>query len=399
MAKAKILKALRTPYTVMKSEDGKKVEVNLYGEVVESIPTDWWTGEKVDGLFIEGKRFLADLDALDEAEEVIFHINSVGGDVEMGISIYNRIMTMNAKTTTIVDGLAASAASIIAQAGDVRKISTGAQLMIHGASALLVGYYNAEEMKKTVNMLQSINKSVASVYASRSGAEEDHILNMMKAEKWFTAEEAVNEGLADEVTGTEPDVEMENVKDKADMLVVNGILQNMRGLPMPNFAARGTVVLSRGKEGTHDIELSQKTGEGRKETMTLKELKESQPELVEEIRNEATKDIQGSTDKAVADALDAERRRMMEIDSIAQAVGDSAMVNKAKYEEPMDAAQLALAAMKAQQAQGDTYLAARSKETEDAKGIIGTANSGMEDTVEADAAELAALVNYVKEGM
>ena len=246
-------------------------------------------------------------------------------------------------------------------------------------------------------MLQSINKSVASVYASRSGADDDHILSMMKAEKWFTAEEAVNEGFADEITGTEPDVE--NVKDKPDMLVVNGILQNMRGLPMPNVAARGTVVLSRGKEGTHDIELSQKTREGRKETMTLKELMESQPELVEEIRNEATKDIQGNTDKAVADALDAERRRMMEIDSIAQAVGDSAMVNKAKYEEPMDAAQLALAAMKAQQAQGDTYLAARSKETEDAKGIIGTANSGMEDTVAADAAELAALVNFVKEEM
>lgn len=397
MAKAKILKALRTPYTVMKSEDGKKVEVNLYGEVVESVPIDWWTGEKVDGLFIEGKQFLADLDTLDEAEEVIFHINSVGGDVEMGISIYNRIMAMNAKTTTIVDGLAASAASIIAQAGDVRKISTGAQLMIHGASALLIGYYNAEEMKKTVNMLQSINKSVASVYASRSGADDEHILNMMKAEKWFTAEEAVNEGFADEITGTEPDVE--NVKDKSDMLVVNGILQNMRGLPMPNFAARGTVVLSRGKEGTHDIELSQKTGEGRKETMTLKELMESQPELVEEIRNEATKDIQGNADKAVADALDAERKRMMEIDSIAQAVGDSTLVNKAKYEEPMDAAQLALVAMKAQQAQGDTYLAARSRETEDAKGIIGTANSGMEDTVAADAAELAALVNYVKEEM
>lgn len=397
MAKAKILKALRTPYTVMKSEDGKKVEVNLYGEVVESVPTDWWTGEKVDGLFIEGKRFLADLDTLDEAEEVIFHINSVGGDVEMGISIYNRIIAMNAKTTTIVDGLAASAASIIAQAGDVRKISTGAQLMIHGASALLIGYYNAEEMKKTVNMLQSINKSVASVYASRSGADDEHILNMMKAEKWFTAEEAVNEGFADEITGTEPDVE--NVKDKSDMLVVNGILQNMRGLPMPNVAARGTVVLSRGKEGTHDIELSQKTREGRKETMTLKELMESQPELVEEIRNEATKDIQGNADKAVADALDAERKRMMEIDSIAQAVGDSTLVNKAKYEEPMDAAQLALVAMKAQQAQGDTYLAARSRETEDAKGIIGTANSGMEDTVAADAAELAALVNYVKEEM
>ena len=51
----------KPPYTINKSEDGQTVEVNLYGEVVESVPIDWWTGEKVEGLFIEGKQFLASI--------------------------------------------------------------------------------------------------------------------------------------------------------------------------------------------------------------------------------------------------------------------------------------------------------------------------------------------------
>ncbi len=383
------------PYSVMKNEDGKKAEVNLYGEIVEYVPTDWWTGEKLEGLYIEGKQFLADLEELDDMDEVTFHINSVGGEVETGIAIYNRILNMKAKTTTIVDGLAASAASIIAQAGDTRIISSGAQLMIHGVSTLMVGFYSENELKKSIGAVQAINKSVASVYAQRSGGEQDHFLSMMAKEKWYTAEEAVEEGLADEINGYEPEVS--NVKDAADMLVVNGILQTFHGMPMPKMAAKGTVMISRGKEGTHDIEAS-KTEEGRNEKMTLQELKDSQPELIEEIKNELAQENQGNADELVANALKTERERLQKIDSIAAKIGNSELVNRAKYEEPMDAERLAFEALQAQSAQGETYLAARQKETEGAKDIAGTANSGMEDTVAEDSAELNALVNKLKEG-
>ena len=379
---------------MMKSEDGKKAEVNLYGEIVEAVPTDWWTGEKIDGLFIEGKQFLADLDTLDEADEVIFHINSVGGDVEMGISIYNRIKAMSAATTTVVDGLAASAASIIAQAGDIRQISTGAQIMIHGASAGLIGYYNVEDLKKTINMLSSINESVASIYALRAEKDAERIVAMMAKEKWMTAEEALSEGFVDEISGAEPEVE--SVKNSANTLIINGVLQNLRGLPMPEMTTRGEITISRGKEGSHDIE-SPKNEEGRKKAMTLQELMDSQPELVEQIRNEAATALMETNSEATKAAVEAERVRLKEIDSIAQAVGNPELVNRAKYEEPMNAAELALAAMQAQQAQGDAFLAAREKETENAREITGAGNSGMEDTVAQDEARLNALINSLKE--
>ena len=127
------------PYVINKAEDGKSAKVNLYGEIVESVPTDWWTGEKLEGLFIELESFLKDIEALSGMDDVSFYINSVGGDVHAGISIFNKIRSLAAHTTTIVDGLAASAASIVAQAGDERKVSIGSQTMIHCASAGLIG--------------------------------------------------------------------------------------------------------------------------------------------------------------------------------------------------------------------------------------------------------------------
>ena len=93
-------------YMIAKSDNGHHVDINLYGEVVQETPIDWWTGEAVDGLYISLNDFLKDLDSLKDADSVTFHINSIGGDVSAGLSIYNRIRALNAETTTIVDGLA-----------------------------------------------------------------------------------------------------------------------------------------------------------------------------------------------------------------------------------------------------------------------------------------------------
>ena len=133
--------------------------------------------------------------------------------------------------------------------------------------------------------------------------------------------------------------------------------------------------------------------------MTLQELEAANPELIEQIKAEATAAAAvAANDEAVKNALEADRKRMRDIDSIALAVGDPELVNKAKYDEPMDAAQLALIAMQNQQAKGDAFLAARAEETKQAEDVAVNANSGMEDTVAQDEAELKALVNKIKEG-
>lgn len=98
-------------------------EINMYGEVVDTRPIDFWTGEPVGGNFIMLDEFLRDLDGLKSKSNITIHINSVGGDLYGGISIYNRLKALPANITTINDGLAASAGSIIFQAGNT--CSTG----------------------------------------------------------------------------------------------------------------------------------------------------------------------------------------------------------------------------------------------------------------------------------
>jgi ATP-dependent protease ClpP protease subunit len=386
----KTIQMTNKPYVIMKNDAGNKVDVNLYGEVVESVPIDWWTGEKVEGLFIELKQFLSDIDSLSGADEVTFHINSMGGDVEAGIAIYNKITAMEAKTTTIVEGLAASAASIIAQAGDTRIMGTGSQMMIHGASIGLVGYYNVNDLKKHENALAKINESVANLYATRSGRDQDHILNMMLKDKWMTGDDAINEGFADELVTDK--LEAESVQNKARMLVVNGITHNLHGLPMPEITLNGEVIVSDAKGDAKKINPERKE----EKAMTLQELKDTQPELVNELLAEAKAGDDAAKAEAVKAALDADRKRMMEIDSISAAVGDPELINKAKYLEPMEAAQVALMAMQAQTAKGNAFLSDRAEETSKNSVEI-NANAGIEDHIADDEAKLNALINKLKE--
>ena len=388
-------------YMIAKSDNGHHVDINLYGEVVQETPIDWWTGEAVDGLYISLNDFLKDLDSLKDADSVTFHINSIGGDVSAGLSIYNRIRALNAETTTIVDGLAASAASVIAQAGDKRLVSLGAQTMIHGASTLMVGYYNDQDLQRVDEGIKTVNKSLADLYAERSGKDSAEILEMMEAETWMTPDEAVENGFADEVIGREEPI-VDKVEGMKNALVVNGVLHRFGKIPLPSMSVNSTLAQSQIVSGSEPptIDNSLHSKEGGNLKMTLEEMRESYPELVKQIEDEAVSaactkseaDVQAS----VQDALKAERERIKEIDSIAQMVGDPEMVNKAKYEEPVNASELALKAMQAQQAAGNTYVRNRAEEMKETEDVTSTANSGMEDTVAQDAAELSSLIAKLK---
>ena len=389
-------------YTILMEAGDQKAEVNLYGEVVESIPTDWWTGEPIDGLFISLDQFISDLEKLKNMKQITFRINSVGGDAHAGITIYNRIRELDAETTTIVDGLAASAASIIAQAGDKRIVNIGTQVMIHGASTLMYGYFNEAALRKQARALNTINKSVAGIYAERSGREVDEILAMMKSEKWMTPDEAVEEGFADEVGGRDaPKAEAtEGVKDK---IIVNGITHRLHNMPMPQMQM-AVIHQMQTPESVHIDEEpeTQKNSKGVKE-MDLKELKEKHAELCEEFRNEITSEIkaemaeknQMEINEAVAKAVQEDHERMKAIDSIANQVGDPAMVQKAKYDEPMTAEQLALKAMQMQAEAGNSFMEARKNEVAQSRAseIKPEPVSGSEeDTRAKDIADGAALI-------
>lgn len=388
-------------YMIAKTDDGHHVDINLYGEVVQETPIDWWTGEPVDGLYISLNDFLKDLDGLNDADSVTFHINSIGGDVSAGLSIYNRIRALDAETTTIVDGLAASAASVIAQAGDKRLVSLGTQTMIHGASTLLVGYYNDQDLQRVDEGIKTVNKSLADLYAERSGKESAEILEMMEAETWMTPDEAVENGFADEVIGREEPV-VDRIEGMKNALVVNGVLHRFGNTPLPAMSVNRTLSQYQIVSGSEPpaIDEHSYSKEGGNSKMTLEEMRESYPELVKQIEDEAVSAACAKSEEAakasVQDALKAERDRIKEIDSIAQMVGDPEMVNKAKYEEPVNASELALKAMQAQQAAGNSYVKNRAEEMKETENVTVNANGGMEDTVAQDAAELSSLIAKLK---
>jgi ATP-dependent protease ClpP protease subunit len=156
-----------------------------------------------EGWFDEGltaKSFAAQLSGVKGALEV--HINSGGGDVFDGIAIGNAIRAHRGPVVTVVDGIAASIASVIAQAGKDRVVQPGGMLMCHDAFGMAIG--NAAEMAKMAQTLDQVSDNIASIYASRSGrGTQQQWRDAMREETWYTAEEAVAAGLADRV-GDEP---------------------------------------------------------------------------------------------------------------------------------------------------------------------------------------------------
>lgn len=138
-------------------------------------------------------------DALDASpnEEVEVMINSGGGSVYDASEIYTALRSHSGNVQTKVVGLAASAASVIAMAGNTLSMSPTAKMMIHNASTIAFGDYR--DMDKTSDLLQATNKAIASAYRSKSGMSEDELLKLMDEETWLTAEDAKNNGLIDEI--------------------------------------------------------------------------------------------------------------------------------------------------------------------------------------------------------
>ncbi|MDM2446229.1 ATP-dependent Clp protease proteolytic subunit [Mycobacteroides abscessus] len=147
---------------------------------------------------VDVNELVHEIEALDDDAELDVRINSPGGAAWDGLTLANAIMRHPGKTTTHVDGLAASAASLIALAGDDVVISKYGQMMLHNARG---GLYSAtaEELIDAGKTLQKLNGSMAEFYADRAGGESTEWARAMKRETWYSAEEAKAAGLATEV--------------------------------------------------------------------------------------------------------------------------------------------------------------------------------------------------------
>jgi len=147
---------------------------------------------------VSASDFLNDLSAV-TATSINVRINSPGGDVFDGIAIYNALLSHPAKVDTTVDSLAASAASFIAMAGDTVTMMPHSQLMIHDAKMMMFGAFNPADLRDIADLLDRQSDNIAGIYADVASGSAADWRTAMQAETWYTAQEAVDAGLATKV--------------------------------------------------------------------------------------------------------------------------------------------------------------------------------------------------------
>jgi len=144
---------------------------------------------------ITPKQFKSEL--MSSSGDITLWINSPGGDVFAASQIYNMLMDYKGDVTVKIDGLAASAASVIAMAGTRVLMSPVSEIMVHNPMTVAIG--NAEEMSKAIDMLSEIKESIINAYELKTNLPRDEISKMMDSETWMNARKAVELGFADEI--------------------------------------------------------------------------------------------------------------------------------------------------------------------------------------------------------
>nr|DAM81550.1 MAG TPA: Putative ATP dependent Clp protease [Caudoviricetes sp.] len=172
----------------VKNEGELSVERTLFlnGEISD----ETWYGDEVTP-----QLFKDELNA--DSGDITVWINSPGGDVFAAAQIYNMLRDYKGHVTVKIDGLAASAASVIAVAGDTVLVSPVAMMMIHNPATLAMG--NTKDMEAAISMLNEVKESILNAYVDKTGLSRNKLSKMMDDETWFNAKKAVELGFADKV--------------------------------------------------------------------------------------------------------------------------------------------------------------------------------------------------------
>ena len=392
-----------TKFWNMASVGEDEGEITLYGDVMSKQPVDWWTGEPEPGLYITPEGFMEDLATVRDKGHITVKLNSCGGDLYTGIAIHNALKALTGEVNVVVEGIAASAASVIMCAGDTVTVYPGSLIMIHGVSVYLWDRLSIQDMKQLMKGMDASERAVAEIYNAKTGIEVDTLRGMMTKETWFTGREALDKGFADDLLEDEKDPDVCMSSDRK-VLYVNGICHNVEGLrhipgtiPIRKSAKPAARPAANKKQSNQAVKK-----EGGKNFMTLEELKTQEPDLVSQIEQAAINKAKAQT----TDAVTAERERLAAIDSIAASIPDQQLVNDAKYgENPCTAQELCFRVMQQGAAAGRQFLENyRNDGSLSGANSVGAApNGGAPSTqAEQDAADIQAVVaayNKNKGGM
>lgn len=291
-------------WNLVKNEEEKTAELILYGSIGSD---EYWDD-------ISDKVFKQDIENLGDVENITLHINSPGGSVFSAVAIANTLKNHKAKVIANIDGLAASAATIITSACDTVRMPKNALFMIH--NPITFAYGNNQEMQKTVEMLDKVKNSIIETYLNKAKTDKETLSELMDNETWMDAETAKEYGFIDEIVDEE--VGKEFVENK---LIINNMAFDIS--KFKNFRkAKDTVIDN--KKNTKEVK------------MTLEELKNQFPDLYDYVLNEGKKI-----------GKEEERERLKAIDDIG-VNNYSDLIENAKYVNPISASELAINILKKQ---------------------------------------------------
>lgn len=354
---------IQRPCYAMASTDGQNADITMYGQIVETQPIDWWTDEPIPGQYIIESEFLNDLAQIEGCSQITIRIDSLGGDAGVSILIHNRLRELAAKgknLVCIVDGVAMSGGSLIMCACDTVKVNPSSLVMIHKCWSHVWGNYNADELRKAADANDAWDKSQVSIYKRKTGMSETVLLHMMADTTYMTGKEAVEKGFANELLD---DAEPVAISASADRhtIFAKGHALRLPGVKLPDNIPLAKATAPAAAANTPAAPAAQ-SNEGGHTTManTIDELRNENPELCRQLEQAASEQ-----------ASQNERRRLSEIDEVAN-LFDSALVQEAKYgDTACDARELAFRAAKAAAAQGRAFLTnlQSDNETSGAQGV------------------------------
>ena len=317
-------------------DNGDTAELQLFGTIQSE--EDWWSDDCVTY-----RNFINELNGLGDKKVINVVIHSTGGDVFAANAIYSALAMNRATITGTVIGICASAATIVLMACDSRRIAKNAMLMVHNPSVSLWGSYQADDLLKLAEVTNQVKKSIVAAYMERLDRTEEEINQLMDMESWYVGQEAVDAGFCDSVI--EADFQDSVFTNK---FMVNGVPYSFKNY-MEKFVPDNIRKKVQDLSGTFfdTPKLTQKGSidmDGENEAVPVISdaagLRAAYPQLCAQIADEAVSE---------------ERARLKAIDEIAKGIPEDVLM-KARYDEPVSAADLALAQMKANNAAGQQFL-------------------------------------------
>lgn len=284
-------------------------EIKVFGD----IDTFGWWGDAVTFKDFDDK-----LRELKNVKKINLRINSYGGVVSEAVSMYNSLKRFakdnGIETITYIEGMAASAATIVALASDKVYMGTGTRFMIHNPSLGIRG--NAEELKRAAQHLEDIKEDIISIYSTKSSLDREKISEYMDNEKYFSVQEAIANGFVDSESDLDENTLQNNVKNLG-MEVFNKFFPELATTTVNVAKIENKII-----EGGEEMSLK-----------NVQDFKNQFPSLAKDYEAEIKNQIEGEVKNKSEESIKSERERMQALDKI-KTVNEKQreMIAKAKYE-------------------------------------------------------------------